>query len=309
MVSNTNIIAGGERFDIGCRVVLWDEPNGLSFYKKSNLVKRDLSLKELQKYIKCFVVHHSVTYRAQHMYAGLNARGLSCNFMIDDDINDDGFATIYQCADIKDYCWTHKPLNSKGPGVEISYMPDAWSNPNRYSLNNLKKYKVESHSVLEDKIHGRNFKVFAPTEAQIKSCIALLWGFSEFFPDVLSTFPQDADGNVIKTIVPNPNGFLAHFHITARKIDPMGFPFKRVEEEVKKLKDDYSSIASLDDYPVIVTEPPEESLIEDIDQNDGYNDKIKEEPHIDLAPPDIKESCIQIVIRIIKRILRIGGLF
>ena len=44
MSKNTSIVAAGEKFDVGCRVVLWDEPEGLSFYKTDNLYRRNLDL-------------------------------------------------------------------------------------------------------------------------------------------------------------------------------------------------------------------------------------------------------------------------
>jgi hypothetical protein len=239
MSKNTNIIACGEKQDIGCPVILWDDDNGLSFYKRNNLYIRDLSLKELRKVVKCFVVHHSVTYTAKSMYNGLNARNLSCNFLIDDDVDENGFATIYQCADIKDACWSHGPMNKDGPGVEISYMPQAWEDRNLYSEYWQKKLGVQPHKIVPDTVHGHKFKVFAPTDAQVKSSIRLLWGFGKLFPGVKMQFPKDKNGKIIKTTAEDDNklGLLAHFHVTRRKIDPMGYPFEYVENEIAKLNE------------------------------------------------------------------------
>jgi hypothetical protein len=234
---NASIVASGVKKDIGCRVVLWDEDGGFSFYKSGKLYRRDLSLSDLRKQISCFVVHHSVTYRASHMYNGLNARGLSVNFIIDDDINDDGCATIYQCADIKDACWSHGPLNRAGPGVEISYMPQAWQDPNLYSERIQQKYDVLPHKLVEDMIRGHKFsKVFAPTDAQVKACARLLWGFSELFPDVKAEFPKRSNGEYIKAKIDNPNGFLNHYNITNRKVDAMGLDLEWLESEIERLR-------------------------------------------------------------------------
>lgn len=231
MSENTSIIASGQKIDIGCRVILWDEADGFSFYKSGKYSPRSDTLEKLQKEIDCFVLHHSVTYTAKLTFGGLIGRGLSVNFIIDDD-NVNGYATIFQCLDIKDVGWSHKPLNFKGPGVEISYQPTAWTLPGAYSENNINKYGVQHHDVIEDTIHGVKRKVFGPTEAQIKSCIALLSGFCQIFPLAVPEFPKDQSGKIIKTVSKNKKGLLAHFNVTGEKIDPMGFPFERVENEI-----------------------------------------------------------------------------
>lgn len=245
MSENTSIVAAGQKADIGCRVVLWDEPGGMSFYKPKTFSPRSGSLEKLREQVNCFVLHHSVTYTAKLTFSGLIGRGLSVNFIIDD--NDvDGYATIYQCLDIKDVGWSHKPLNFAGPGVEISYQPTAWTTPAAYSDDNVKKYGVQHHVAMDDTVHGAKRKVFGPTEAQVKSCIALLAGFCQLFPNAPVEFPKDKDGKIIKTVSKVQKGLLAHFHITNNKVDPMGFPFERVEAEVKaKLQ------------PVVVEEPVE----------------------------------------------------
>ena len=232
MAENTKIVASGESFDIGKRVILWNEKGGLSFYDSKKYTARNSPLNELRKQVKTFVLHHSVTYTAKQTYNGLISRGLSVNFIIDDDEN----ATIYQCLDIKDAGWSHGPLNQRGPGVEISYQPLVDKMEKTYSLDNQAKYGVQPHDIENDTIHGAKFKVYPPTKAQIDSCVALLWGFSELFPDIPPLFPRDVSGEIPKTTIPKPTeyeGFLAHFHITRNKVDPLGFPFSHVESEVK----------------------------------------------------------------------------
>ncbi len=226
------IIAAGQTFDIGCRVIKWNEANGMSFYPSKKYTSRKNDINELRKDITCFVLHHSVTYTAKATYNGLIGRGLSVSFIIDDnDIN--GYATIYQCLDIKDAGWSHGSFNSKGSGVEVSYMPQAWENPNLYSEVNKKKWNVPEHEIVSDTVHGTTRKVFAPTAAQIASCTALMWGYCTAFPDVKRGFPRDEKGEVIKTVVASPEGLISHFNITQQKIDIAGFPFDDVEKEIK----------------------------------------------------------------------------
>ncbi len=235
-MENTSIVAAGERCDIGCRVVLWDEDNGLSFYKKGmKYLARDKTLDELQSITKLFCIHHAASYRAKTTYTGLVGRGLSCNFIIDDD-NINGYATLYQSLDIKDAGYSHKPLNEEGPGVEIAYMVEATKYPNAYSELNQKNMKVQPHNVVDDIVHGVHIKAYAPTDAQVNTVIALLWGFSNLFPNVPTEFPKDENGNVLKTVAKTDKGFLGHMQVTRDKVDPLGFPFERVEAEVKLRK-------------------------------------------------------------------------
>ncbi len=237
-MANTSIVACGQKFDIGCRVVLWDEEEGLSFYPKKSFYARNVSLNDLQKDITCFVLHHSVTYTAHSTFRGLLGRNLSVNFLIDDDVNLDGISTIYQCIDIKDAGWSHGPLNRQGSGVEIAYHPEAWENPNLYSKANIEKFAVQPHEIIIDKVFKADKKVFAPTEAQVKAVIRLMWGYSELFPYVRAEFPKDADGKIIRGIVPEPKGFLLHSNFNPQKCDPVGLPLETIEQEILKLKND-----------------------------------------------------------------------
>lgn len=233
-MSDTVIVASGQEMDIGCKVIKWKDPGGFSFYSTKRYTARNVELDVLRRQVKTFVLHHSATYTAKHTYVGLITRGLSVNFIIDD--NDvDGYATIYQCLDIKDAAWSHAPLNLRGPGVEISYQPMASTMSEAYSEINQKKYGVPPHLIVDDRIHGQKIRAFSPTQAQLKSTVALLTGFAKLFPDIPMVFPKDSDGNLIKTSIPNPEkyqGLLTHYNVTRNKIDPLGFPSAQVEAEI-----------------------------------------------------------------------------
>jgi hypothetical protein len=241
-MKNTSIVAAGKKFDCGSRVVLWNEEEGLSFYPNKKYRARNLSLKQLRQTINSFYIHHSVTYTAHSMFRGLQARGLSCNFMIDDDVNEDGCATIYQCLDIKDYGYSQGGIyNRNGAGVELSYYPDAWDHPNRYSEYNKNKWGVEDHKIVADKVNGYKFKkVFAPTDAQVKACINLIHGYKKAFPDLELKFPRDENGQFLsKTVNENQKyGLLHHFNVTRRKVDALGFPTDYVEQEVNRMHEE-----------------------------------------------------------------------
>ena len=231
-LNGTKIIFGEKEVDVGSRVVLWNDANGLSFYKYGvKYQKRDVSFEDLSKQINCFVLHHSVTYTAKQTYNALIGRNLSVNFIIDDD-SVDGVATIYQCLDGKDAGQSHAPLNMSGPGVEISYMP--LYKESTYSEHNRKKFGCQPHPVVDDVVHGQYLKVYGPSEAQVKAVINLLTGFCELFPGVNPGFPKGPDHKAARTVVRNASGLLAHSMITTNKIDPSGFPFEYVEKCVQE---------------------------------------------------------------------------
>lgn len=240
-MANTSIVVAGQKFDCGCRVILWDEQEGMSFYPaKYTFVPRNLSLSELRKIINAFYIHHSVTYFAHSTFQVLKERKLSCNFIIDDDINEDtGCSTIYQCLDVKDYGYSQGgEYNKNGSGVEISYYPDAWDHPNRYSTYYKNKFGVKDHKVISDQVQGHKFsKAFAPTDAQVKACIHLISGYKKAFPDLELKFPRDETGKFLSKTVENDkrHGLLHHFNIRTDKIDALGFPTDYVEQVVNEM--------------------------------------------------------------------------
>jgi hypothetical protein len=239
MAENTSIIVAGNGFDCGCRVVLWNEEGGLSFYPTKKFVSRNFSLAQLRAKINSFYIHHTVSYLAYSTFGGLKARGLSVNFLIDDDVNEDGCATIYQALDVKDAAYSQGgTYNHNGSGCEVCYFPDAWDHPDRYSEYNRKKWGVQEHKIVSDKVNGYVFKkVFAPTDAQVKACICLISGYKKAFPDLVLKFPRDENGVFLSKTVNETKkyGLLHHFNVTNRKIDALGFPTDYVEQEVNRI--------------------------------------------------------------------------
>jgi hypothetical protein len=234
---NSKIVFAEKSFDIGCPVILWNEPGGLNFYSTRKFSPRNVEFNSLN--LTQFAIHWSATYKALHTFNGLKSRGLSCTFIIDDnDIN--GYATIYQALDGKEIGWSQgQGFNQLGPGVEISYIPTAWSDPNAYSDAIKQKWNVPNHTTTTAWVHGTKLKVFLPTEAQLNSLYSLIWGFSELFPKIPMKFPTDNNGNYITTALTNPEkyiGLVNHFHLTKGKIDTAGLDMRKVEEEVVNRK-------------------------------------------------------------------------
>lgn len=239
-MGNTSIFATFDKsFDIGCRVVKWDEPEGFNFLPKGKYNKRDITFEDLSSKMKQFTVHYSVTYRASHMFSGLNARGLSVNFMIDDDVNDQGYATIYQCLPIMYGAWSQGGVyNNMGPGVELSYMPQAWEK-DMYTPALQKKWNVQSHDTTVAQVHGVKLKTHLPTKAQIASLIQLMWGFTELFPHIPAKFPRTPQGFLVTTKLEKPemySGFVNHYHLTSDKMDTLGLDMEMIEKEIELRK-------------------------------------------------------------------------
>ncbi|MHA2426430.1 MAG: N-acetylmuramoyl-L-alanine amidase [Candidatus Hermodarchaeia archaeon] len=238
---NTSIVIAGKKFDAGCRVILWNEEAGLSFYPKGKgYTAYNQNFKQVQQRIKALYIHHTVTFRAHSTFGGLQGRGLSCVFLIDDDINEDtGCATIYQCLDVKEGAYTQGGRhNHDGAGIEICYYPDAWTQPPRYSAYNRKRFGVPDHEIKSDVVHGHKFsKCYGPTEAQVKACQHLACAYLKAFPHIQPEFPRDENGELITTVVPleRRHGLLHHYHIKRSKIDAMGFPTDQFEADVKAM--------------------------------------------------------------------------
>ena len=236
---NISIIACDRSFDIGCRVILWDEKKGIDFQPYGKYTKRNISFNALSKKFTQFTVHWSVTYRAKHMEGGLIARGLSCNFMIDDNKNDKGYADIYQCLPLQCGGWSQGgKFNALGPGVEISYMPQYFSHKGLYSPDNRQKYNVPMHKTITAPIHGTKLKVFLPTKAQINSLKALIWGYTELFPHIPSKFPRDSNDKYITTVLKQPEkyvGLVNHYNLKREKIDTAGLDLQDIEKSISSM--------------------------------------------------------------------------
>lgn len=243
MSLNTKIWATFDKsFDIGCRVIKWDESDGFNFIPNKKYTKRDVSYEILKNKLTQFTVHWSVTYRSKYMFNGLKARGLSVNFMIDDD-NVNGYATIHQCLPIMYAGWSQgssggRSFNSLGPGVEISYMPQKWET-DMYDAHDQKKWGVPPHDSVRAPIHGTHMTVHLPTKAQMESLYQLIWGYCELFPEIKAEFPKDDNGNYITTVLSKPHdyvGLVNHYNLRRSKIDAAGLDLAKIEKEVAARK-------------------------------------------------------------------------
>jgi N-acetyl-anhydromuramyl-L-alanine amidase AmpD len=141
------IVAAGQFFHTGTRVVLWTDPDGYDAYRifprftgwsndppklymgiHYDVRNHDMTPEEfaavrsgnwtfpmLQQVVDQFVIHFDVAGTSRHCFHTLqDVRGLSVQFMLDVD------GTIYQTLDLKERAWQATIANSRSVGVEIA---------------------------------------------------------------------------------------------------------------------------------------------------------------------------------------------
>ena len=141
------IVAAGQFFHTGTRVVLWLDPNGYDAYRifprftgltndpprlytgiHYDVRNHDMTSNEfaavrsgnwdlpmLQRVVDQFVIHFDVAGTSRRCFHTLqDVRGLSVQFMLDVD------GTIYQTLDLKERAWQATIANSRSIGIEIA---------------------------------------------------------------------------------------------------------------------------------------------------------------------------------------------
>jgi len=258
---NTSIVAAGQKFDIGTRVVLWDEPGGLNGYDTTiyrhretdrktgketvrtvsgyrfslrSRFRRRRTLGNLRKLVTQFFLHHDGLYHADTCFHVLHVqRGLSCHFLMDDD------GTIYQTLDLFEKAWHGGYCNPMAVGIEIANRAMAGRFPTAYNEASQKRYRVGPRPKHRDTINGASILGYGYNDAQYEALIRLGIGMTEVFPmigEAAADFPRDASGGVAKYTIDQPakhKGFICHYHASRNKIDPIAFDHERFLEGVR----------------------------------------------------------------------------
>lgn len=260
---DNSLVLGGDRFDIGTRVIKWNEELGFNGYvKKRVVVQREdrktgkVKTKVIQgpryrkrkkglRGISQFFIHHSGgdgkdagnCYRTLYM-----ERGLSVQFFVDDD------GTIWQFNDALDCCYHAGAHNDISVGVECALFPIVAKKPNYYSPARRKRTGNLPHKKRVETIHGRKYEVFCFPPPQVDALARLAAGTwlaihiqrleedkynSEF--EYAPSFPRNTRGKIPRTVISKPKshrGLIGHLQCTKRKVDPMGFPWEQFEAMV-----------------------------------------------------------------------------
>jgi len=246
-MSNTSIVVCGQKYDIGTRVVLWDEPKGFCAYDTEAYETEDrktgkVSVVKGKRYrsrlalggtpdfekLKTIAIqltfHHSGLYRSKDTFETLQQRGLSVHYICDDN------GILYQTLDVRERAYHVGLMNFLSIGIEIDSRAVAGKYPDAYDETHQKKYGVGPRKVKFDTIHGMKMKGFDYSDAQYATLIKLARVIVKIFPLIKPDFPRDENGQIIKTQIDNLkqyHGFITHYQNTVKKIDAICFDFDR----------------------------------------------------------------------------------
>ena len=239
----SEIIVCEKRFDIGHKVVTFEDEGGYNAYleyRTDNIgeifashparglerrakrfrarrsMGRSRTLARLRQVARQFVVHLDGLRNARQCFNVLhNERGLSVHFMVDND------GTIYQTLDLVDCAFHAGGVNEVSVGVELQNRGDAHRFPNYYPKGQRK--------VVTCSIHGHQFLAYDFTAAQYQAMIKLCQALNKILGIPL-VVPQ-VSGDPVWSTISNPRrfkGYLGHYHIERQKWDPGPWDFQRM---------------------------------------------------------------------------------
>ena len=194
------------------KVVLWDEPGGMK--APSGTYTRHDKPRDVQM----FVNHWDVCLNSATCFTVLKKRGISVQFMIDND------GTIYQTMDTSHIAWqAGRGWNKHTIGVEISnaYYPKYQSWYERKGFG--------SRPVVKDaKVRGRSLREHLGFYDVQKEAAAALWKAISVGHNIPLQTPTNRDGTeraetLSKAELRGYRGIVHHYHLTKNKIDCGGF--------------------------------------------------------------------------------------
>lgn len=199
----------------------------------------------LRDVVDQFVMHYDVCGTSERCFQVLHdSRGLSVHFMLDID------GTIYQTLDLKERAWHATISNSRSIGVEIASIGaypegsksvlDKWYSTDADGIVHLRPPRTVSHigvrtkpfygkparqELIQGTIQGQELQQYDFTPEQYDSLIKLTATLARVFPKIECTYPQDAEGNLIRQVLTEEEwrqfgGVLGHYHVQSNKTDP-----------------------------------------------------------------------------------------
>jgi len=247
---NSSIIICGQRYDVGEKVITFQDDPSINAYtphrtdkpsevppfapakgmagvrdrwRPRRLIGGDRSIERLRQVVRQFVVHHDGCQDSRMCFNVLhNERGLSVHFLIDND------GTIFQTLDLVDCAFQAAGVNEISIGVELANRGDALRFPNDY---HGKRDKVTC------RINGHQFLAYAYTPAQMASMISIGKALARLFPNLPQVYPQNGgDPEPMWGSLRDPReytGYLGHYHVTEQKWDPGPFDFKFFASKIR----------------------------------------------------------------------------
>jgi len=271
-----SFVVGGQDFEIDATVVRWSDRGGYNAYhdwretkghfggrakgldEDSDLMKQvraegGWTLPTLRQRIDQVVIHYDATGLSRECFRVLEARELSCHFLIDLD------GTIYQTLDLRERAWHAGEANSRSVGIELANLGayDAgrpnplgqWYRPGKAGRTRIVIPLRFGDGGLRDAayrpaparpapvtgtIHGRALVQYDYTDAQYDALAALLAGLHAALPGIALDAPRDAAGGGRPGVLTESEragfrGVLGHYHLSDAKVDPgPGFDWDRV---------------------------------------------------------------------------------
>ena len=172
------------------------------------------------------ILHHDACLSARKCHAALLAQGYSTHFCIDND------GTVFQFSDPATRVTWHAKgqvrgadggalpagFNMRSIGIDISnaVLP-------RYSGRYTPPRELRTLQVQGHPIDG-----LMPYQVQVDATLALLRVLRQHFPELTAAHRNDL--RWYGDIQPTTPGIYGHAQVSARKIDPFGFPFNRLVE-------------------------------------------------------------------------------
>ncbi len=254
MSENSSILVCGQRFDVGRRVITFEDDPKISAYtphcvshdgifptapakglgqmatryRGRRLIGADRSLGRLQQVLKQFVVHHDGMGTSRDCFRVLHdERGLSVHFLIDNN------GDIYQTLDLVECAFQAAGVNEIAIGVELCNRGDALQFPDFY---NKSLYKQWPRDKVTCAINGHQWLCYSYTQEQFDAMVALGRTLARIFPGLPQAFPQDGSGEPIWGTVSDVRdyaGYLGHYHITNQKWDPGPWDFKKFVQSIR----------------------------------------------------------------------------
>ena len=257
MAENSSIVVCDQRFDVGRRVITWQEDASISAYtphcvsvpgrvgpthpakgigegmamryRARRSLGADRSLSRLQQVVKQFVVHHDGMNSSRDCFRVLHdERGLSVHFLIDNN------GDIYQTLDLVECGFQAAGVNEISIGVELCNRGDALTYPDFYDKPIYKPFPRDKVTCT---INGHQWLAFSYTKEQKESMTALGRALARILPGLPQTCPSDGSGEPLwATLAGDPRdfaGYLGHYHVTNQKWDPGPYDFKQFIQSIR----------------------------------------------------------------------------
>ena len=245
------IIAAGQYFHTGTRIVTWHEAGGFNAYAgpprpagaapdnysaRPKVAVQDLPA--LAAAVDQFVLHYDGCGLSWICFDILQKRRLSVHFLLDVD------GTIYQTLDLQERAQHATIANDRSIGIEIANI-GAYPLGENKKLNDWYRRDAAGQTRLrlpapappqfdggparsdpvQGVIQGQALVQYDLTPQQYAALIKLTAALCRVFPKIQCDYPRDAAGRLVPHKLPDAalvryQGVLGHYHIQTNKIDP-----------------------------------------------------------------------------------------